>query len=83
MPTLRELLTHPKKRKPKFCVGNREYDPHDVGFKPDFEAAEKGACPDGMVFDTSPAGNHNTGHAYGTDLGKAEIDQLINYLKKL
>jgi len=45
-------------RPSKFIVGSREFDPANVGFRSDGYG--------GFIFDTSKAGNSNTGHEYGT-----------------
>jgi len=98
VPTLYDLLL-PKKpsitsttseceyRPDKFVVGSREFDPERVGLR--------SSGYDGFVFDTSIAGNSNSGHEYGTRcevlpggktvraLTREERLDLIEYLKTL
>jgi hypothetical protein len=63
-------------------VGDQSFDPVAVGVP----AASKSvaSCPEGTFrFDTSLAGNRNTGHAYGTTLSPGDKRALIAYLKSL
>lgn len=77
VPTLRDLLTAPAKRPPKFLVGSREFVPEDVGFRSQ-------GYEGGFEFDTSKPGNSNEGHDYGVGgLTKEDRDALLTYLKSL
>lgn len=74
--TLRQLLLPAAQRQKTFQVGNREYDPNDLGFK------DAG----GFLFNTSLPGNSNTGHEYGAqDLAEHpdKLNALLEYLKSL
>jgi hypothetical protein len=57
-----------------FWVGNREFDPKEVGHRYD-------RAPGGFRFDTALPGNSNAGHDYGTGITDAERWDLIEYLK--
>jgi len=77
VPSLWELLKKPGDRVQSFYVGNREFDPVNVGYvttQPDERATP---------LDTSRPGNSNGGHTWGTDLPDAEKWDLIEYLKSL
>jgi hypothetical protein len=74
--TLWQLLVPPDKREKSFYVGNREFDPVEVGF---LDAPNA----DGAVFDTHVRGNSNTGHTWGTTLDDEEKRDLIEYMKSL
>jgi hypothetical protein len=86
VPSLFALLSPVEERPKKFYLGNREYDPVNVGYR-------TGPFPGGFEFDTSIRGNHNTGHEFSDDtkkpgvIGKAltpdERHELIEYLKSL
>lgn len=76
VPTLTDLLRAPAQRPAVWNAGNQEYDPSKVGYST--RATERT-----FRFDTSIAGNHNTGHTYGTDLSDADKDALLEYLKTL
>jgi hypothetical protein len=81
-PNLDDLLTDPSQRVTSFCVGDANFDPVAVGVPTPSKSV--GSCPEGTFrFDTSLAGNRNTGHAYGTDLSPADKRALIAYLKSL
>jgi hypothetical protein len=77
VPNLYQLLLPAAQRDATFHVGSREFDPVNVGFKID----------SGFLFDTSIAGNRNTGHdgpTYATDrLSDEQRWQLVEYLKTL
>ena len=77
VPTLHALLLPPQQRPAKFCVGNWEFDPVDVGLD------TKVTCSADRVFDPFAAGNSNAGHLYGVDLGEPDRTALIEYLKTL
>ena len=87
VPNLWDLLLPTEERPTEFCVGNREYDPVNVGFV-------KTGCDitdpkDKRRFIVEPLGNHNTGHEYGTGKdGKEKLTEqerwdLIEYIKTL
>jgi hypothetical protein len=76
IPTLYEVLLPPEKRSREFAVGRREFDPVKVGFVT--EPAEGT-----FQFDTTIAGNKNTGHPFGAPLTEAQRWQLVEYLKTL
>ena len=75
VPNLYELLLPAGKRSPKFSVGSRQYDVEKLGYVNDDKMP---------VFDTSKAGNSNTGHdgkEYGTQMSDEERKDLLEYLK--
>jgi hypothetical protein len=64
VPTLYELLSPVDERPKVFYLGDREYDPKNVGYR----GNEVG---DGFTFDTSLPGNRNTGHEFNdTGVGR-------------
>lgn len=84
VPALRDLLKPAAERPMIFRVGQRDYDPQNVGY----------AQPDNLsnvseleLFDTHDAGNSNAGHdgpAFGAEgLTSEDIDALLEYLKSL
>lgn len=87
VPNLWSLLLPPDERPTVFCVGNREFDPVNIGFNT--EGCDKTDPKDKRRFIVEPLGNHNTGHEYGT--GKDDKDKLteqerwdlIEYIKTL
>jgi len=90
VPNLRALLRPASARPTDFYRGFDVYDPVNVGFMSscaDANARLKDGCAElkrvGTLFDTRRRGNGKGGHAYGTDLGAAEVDALIEYLKTL
>ena len=79
VPNLWELLQLSSQRVPTFNVGNREFDPVNVGFVTTVP-------PDGnsTLFDTSEPGNSNAGHEYGAaQLTDPQKWALIEYIKSL
>ena len=90
VPTVEALLGPPEDRPKKFYLGNREYDPVNLGYKYD-------EITNGFEFDTSIRGNWNTGHEFrkeysrdkeikgviGPALSPADRKALIEYLKTL
>lgn len=85
VPTLYALLSPVAERPKYFYLGNREYDPVNVGYRID-------GFPGGFRFDTSVRGNSNTGHEFNNGSGKGIIGPLlkpderlalIEYLKTL
>jgi hypothetical protein len=85
VPSLYALLSPAAERPRLFYLGNREFDPVDVGYR---QAAFKG----GFAFDVSRPGNLNTGHEFndppgpgiiGRKLQPEERRALIEYLKTM
>jgi len=85
VPNLYALLSPVAERPKTFYLGNREYDPINVGYH-----TEK--FPGGFKLDTSSGANSNSGHEFNNGSGKGIIgpllspDQrlaLIEYLKTL
>jgi len=90
VPTIEHLLGPPEDRPKKFYLGNREYDPVNLGYKYD-------EITNGFEFDTSIRGNWNTGHEFrkeyskdkeikgviGPALSPTDRKALIEYLKTL
>ena len=77
VPSLAQLLLPPAQRMKTFYVGAREFDPVNVGF---ITTQTTGA----YLFDTTVAGNSNSGHAYATDvLTATQRLELLEYLKTL
>ncbi len=74
VPNLMELLRPPAQRAKRFQVGNREFDPTQVGFSTD---------GGNFQFDATVPGNLNIGHDYGTALTDEERNDLVEYLKTL
>jgi len=74
VPSLYQLLLPANQRVKKFWVGNREFDPVNVGFDITTGTFE---------LDTMVPGSRNTGHEYGTHITDEERWQLIEYLKTL
>jgi hypothetical protein len=80
VPSLWELLTPPKDRKPNFMVGSRLFDPKNVGYATDQSPFKNGS----FVADPANAnGNGNGGHDFGTTLSEDDRWALIEYLKTL
>ena len=57
VPNVFALLSPVDERPKKFWLGNREYDPVNLGYKTDYLA-------NGFEFDTSIRGNSNSGHEF-------------------
>jgi hypothetical protein len=74
VPTLRDLLLPAAQRAKVFYRGSDIYDQTSVGFRSDAGPTQ---------IDTSRSGNSNAGHEYGTSLGDADRDALLEYLKTL
>jgi hypothetical protein len=95
VPTLNDMLLPQDKRPQAFCVGNREFDPTDVGLK----AAATPTCDTGLFrLETSQLGNSNRGHSFegsetdlkklppgviGPELSASDRKALVEYLKTL
>jgi hypothetical protein len=87
VPTIYALLSPVSERPKTFYLGNREYDPANVGYKTD-------AFPGGFLLDTSIRGNSNSGHEFnnappntkgviGRLLTPDERRAIIEFLKTL
>jgi hypothetical protein len=86
VPNIYALLSPVAERPKKFYLGDREYDPANLGYLTD-------KLPGGFEFDTSLRGNSNCGHEFSDDqtkkgvIGRAlspdERRALIEYLKTL
>jgi mono/diheme cytochrome c family protein len=85
VPSLYALLSPVAERPTVFYIGNREYDPVNVGYRSE-------EFPGGSRLDTSIRGNTNSGHEFNNGSGKGIIGPLltpderralIEYLKSL
>jgi hypothetical protein len=82
VPNLYQLLLPAKDRMKKFYMGSMEFDPKNVGY-------ETTQVKESFLFDTTLAGNSNSGHEYGAGYGglpaitDEERWQLIEYIKTL
>jgi len=85
VPNIYALLSPVAERPKTFHLGNREYDPVNVGYRFDKLAG-------GFLFDTSLPGNKNTGHEFsdeakegviGPKLSPDERRALVEYIKTL
>ncbi len=79
VPNLRELLEPSARRSKMFYRGYDVYDPKNIGFIVQGEAAQRV----GWRYDTAVRGNGNDGHLYGTQLPSAKKSALLEYLKTL
>ncbi len=86
--SLAQLLTPENERDPTFCVGNREFDPKNVGFVSEMDG--NGKCKDDQykstLLDTSKFGASNQGHSslrQGVRLSREDKEALIEFLKTL
>jgi hypothetical protein len=86
VPNLYALLSPVAERPKTFCLGSREYDPENVGYRT--------ACAPGtFTLDTAIPGNLNTGHenkdgptgsgVIGRGLSPDERRDLVEFLKSL
>jgi hypothetical protein len=80
VPTLRALLSPPDQRPKTFYQGDDVYDQGDLGFRNTVPEQDGRVF---FLFDTTLPGNGNGGHVYGADLGEAEKNALLEYLKTL
>ena len=60
VPNIYFLLSPVSERPKKFYLGDREYDPENLGYRYD-------KLSGGFEFDTTIRGNHNTGHEFNDD----------------
>ncbi|SHF18838.1 hypothetical protein SAMN04487965_1582 [Microbulbifer donghaiensis] len=83
VPTIYDLLSPLRARPQTFYVGNREYDPHKLGYVTEYS-------PGSFKMDTTIAGNRNSGHLFtdvdmpgriGKLLSERERFAIIEYLK--
>jgi hypothetical protein len=74
VPNLYELLLPEGRRSPKFYVGDRSFDPRNVGF-----VATSGL----FLLDTTLPGNSNRGHEYGLEMTDEQRWLLVEFLKTL
>ncbi|CAH9058468.1 hypothetical protein PSECIP111854_02208 [Pseudoalteromonas sp. CIP111854] len=80
VPNLYELMQKPEQRVTQFWVGNREFDPVNVGYVTTAGLNMfKVNKPNGEIM----PGNSNRGHSYGTDLNDEQKWQIIEYMKTL
>ena len=70
VPNLYSLLSPVAERPKCFYLGNREYDPVNVGYSTQ-------ELPGGFELDTWIRGNNNTGHEFNTGTGKGIIGPLL------
>ena len=80
VPSLWELLQKPEKRITQFWVGDREFDPVNVGFNTDKGLSEFNVLGENGHIQK---GNSNQGHVYGTLLSDNQKWKLIEYMKTL
>jgi hypothetical protein len=71
VPNLYALLSPVTERPKTFYLGNREYDPVNVGYRTE-------EFPGGFKLDTSIRGNSNSGHEFNNGSGKGIIGPLLN-----
>jgi hypothetical protein len=85
VPNLYALLSPVAERPKTFYLGNREFDPVNVGYRTE-------EFPGGFQLDTSLRGNSNSGHEFNNGSGQGIIGplltpderrELIEYLKSL
>ena len=76
VPNLYEMLLPAAQRSVSFRMGSKSIDPVKVG-------VDQAAADNSFVFDTTKAGNRNTGHEFGASLSEEQRWQVIEYLKSL
>jgi len=76
VPNLYALLSPVAERPKCFYLGNREYDPVNVGYRTN-------KFPGGFRFDTSIRGNTNTGHEFNNGSGNGIIGPLLKRDERL
>lgn len=76
VPNLYEMLLPASQRSASFRLGTHSFDPVKVG-------VDQGAEDNTFTFDTTKAGNHNSGHEFGAKLTEEQRVQLLEYLKTL
>jgi mono/diheme cytochrome c family protein len=80
VPTLWSLLQTPETRPVEFRVGNREFDPVNVGYNTELGPSIFNVLD---VDGNTIAGNANSGHTYGTALTNDDKWALVEYMKTL
>jgi len=78
VPTLRELLDPPERRRTTFYRGYDVLDPVRVGFISDVRM-ENGRIY--SLYDTREPTRSNRGHLYGAELPDSDKDAIVEYLK--
>jgi hypothetical protein len=78
VPTLRELLDPPERRRTTFYRGYDVLDPVRVGFISDLRM-ENGRIY--SLYDTREPTRSNRGHLYGVELPDSDKDAIVEYLK--
>jgi hypothetical protein len=73
--TLYDLLLPTAQRPAKFFIGSRKYDVVRLGYVNEQDDQRV------FEFDTTKAGNSNSGHEYGTTLTEDEKMQLLEFMK--
>ena len=81
VPTVSDLLKSQGQRPQKFFPGNDLIDALNVGFVSD--VAEEPGRRKFSQYDTTQAGNGNSGHSFGTALSNIEKSALLEYVKTL
>lgn len=76
IPNLYEMLLPTAQRSASFRMGSKSIDPVKVG-------VDQAAADNNFLFDTTKAGNRNTGHEFGATLSDEQRWQVIEYLKTL
>lgn len=76
VPTLYAMLLPGDQRPNEFYVGNRDYDPKNLGY-----LTTQGSIS--FKLETSRDGNSNRGHEYGTNLTDDQRYSLLEYIKSL
>nr|WP_281169104.1 di-heme-cytochrome C peroxidase [Hahella ganghwensis] len=66
VPSIYQLLSPPETRSSMFLLGQRDYDPVNLGYTLITRETE-GVSKEGFWMDTSIEGNLNTGHAFAAD----------------
>lgn len=80
VPTLYHLLLPADQRPKQFYVGSQEFDAEKVGFHYEDDTTHSRYLK-AFRFDTTVAGNRNSGHEFSTDLSEADRMALLEYLK--
>ncbi len=76
VPNIYALLSPVSKRPDVFYLGNREYDPVNLGYKSE-------EFPNGFKFDTSKRGNHNTGHEFSDEKKPGVIGRALSHDERM
>jgi hypothetical protein len=81
VPTLADLLEPAAVRPRAFLRGDDTLDEARGGFRSPPCTPGEPTSPGRFCLDTTRPGNGNAGHDYGTDLSRAEKDDLLAYLR--